>query len=64
MVQCRPVKLLLHHSQQNHFCMDLAVCQEACIAETGKGLPQIVATKLEAQNHLECHCINICLYWN
>lgn len=28
-----------------------------CHAETGKGLPQTVATKLEAQNSLECHCI-------
>jgi hypothetical protein len=29
--------------------MDLALCQ----AETGKGLPQTFATKLEAQNHLK-----------
>jgi hypothetical protein len=28
-----------------------------CHAETGKSLPQTVATKLEAQNHLECHCM-------
>ena len=26
-------------------------------AETGNGLPQTVATKLEAQNRLECHCM-------
>uniref|UniRef100_A0A0E9SHC0 Uncharacterized protein n=1 Tax=Anguilla anguilla TaxID=7936 RepID=A0A0E9SHC0_ANGAN len=35
-----------------------------CHAETGKGPFQIVATKLEAQNHLECQCIKICLHWN
>uniref|UniRef100_A0A0E9RCL1 Uncharacterized protein n=1 Tax=Anguilla anguilla TaxID=7936 RepID=A0A0E9RCL1_ANGAN len=29
-----------------------------------KALFQIVATKLEAQNHLECQCIKICLHWN
>jgi hypothetical protein len=28
-----------------------------CHAETAKGLPQTVATKLEAQNCLECHCM-------
>ena len=26
-------------------------------AEAGNGLPQTVATKLEAQNCLECHCM-------
>jgi hypothetical protein len=30
-----------------------------CHAETGKGLPQTVATKLEEQNHLECHCTSL-----
>jgi hypothetical protein len=28
-----------------------------CNVGTGKGLPQTVATKLEAQNRLECHCM-------
>jgi hypothetical protein len=28
-----------------------------CHAETGKGPPQTVATKLEAQNRLECPCM-------
>jgi hypothetical protein len=41
----------------NHFCMDLALCTGHCHAETGKGLPQTVATKLEAQNRLECDCM-------
>ena len=39
------------------FCIYLALCTGHCHAETGKGLPQTVATKLEAQNRLECHCI-------
>ena len=39
----------------NHFCMDLALGH--CHAETGKGLPQTVATKLEAQNCLEYQCM-------
>ena len=29
--------------------------QGKCHAETGKGLPQTVATKLEARNCIECH---------
>ena len=41
----------------NHFCMDLALCTGSCHAETGKGLPQNVATKLEAENRLECNCM-------
>ena len=32
--------------------MHLALCTGHCHAETGKGLPQTVATKLEAQNRL------------
>ena len=28
-----------------------------CHAKIGMGLPQNVATKLEAQNRLECHCM-------
>jgi hypothetical protein len=33
----------------NNFCMDLALC----MGQTGKGLSQTVATKLEAQNCLD-----------
>ena len=46
----------------NYFCMDPALCTGGhCHAETGKGLPQTVATKLEAQNHLEGHCYAVAL---
>ena len=45
----------------NHFCIDFALCRGHCHAETGMGRPQTVATKLEAQNFLECHCT---LYMN
>ena len=38
----------------NHF---FNLCTGNCHAETGKGLPQTVSTKLEAENHLECHCM-------
>ena len=31
--------------------------QGPCHAETGNGQPQTVATKLEAQNHIELHCM-------
>jgi hypothetical protein len=54
---CRPVKFF--HTDLNkpflygpHF-----VDKGHCHAETGKGLPQTVATKLGAQNRLECYCI-------
>ena len=49
------------HSFGKAFCMHLALCTGHCRAETGKGLPQTIATTLEAQNHLECHCIKISL---
>ena len=44
----------------NHFCMDFTLCLGALSTETGKGCLQTVATKLEAQNHLECHCMLQC----
>ena len=46
-------RVLPHRSRQRIY-----VCAQVnCHAETGKGLPQTVATKLKAQNHLECNCI-------
>ena len=44
----------------NHFCMDLAWCAGNCHVETGKGLLQTVATKMEAHNCLECQCM---MWW-
>jgi hypothetical protein len=41
----------------NHFCMDLALCTGHCHVETGKGLPQTVATKLEVQNRLSLYSV-------
>ena len=42
----------------NHFCIHLALCIWGhCHAGTGKDFPQTVAMKLEAHNHLECHCM-------
>uniref|UniRef100_A0A8C8D1I7 Uncharacterized protein n=1 Tax=Oncorhynchus tshawytscha TaxID=74940 RepID=A0A8C8D1I7_ONCTS len=39
-------------------CRSTTLCAHGnCHAETGKGLPQTVATKLGAQNCLECQCM-------
>ena len=37
---------------------EVFLCSQGhCHDETGKGLPQTIATMLEAQNHLVCHCM-------
>ena len=41
----------------NHFCMDLALCKGALSCWNRKGHSQTVASMLEAQNRLECHCM-------
>ena len=48
----------------NHSVWTSLCARGHCRAETGKGLPQTVATKLEAQNRLECHSVKIFLYWH
>jgi len=53
---CRPVKFL--HTDRQTISVWTSLCaREHCHGERGKGLPQTVATKLEEQNHLECHCM-------
>ncbi|KAK6303711.1 hypothetical protein J4Q44_G00261650 [Coregonus suidteri] len=51
---CRPVKFF-HTDLDKPYLYGPCFVHGHCLAETGKGLPQTVATKLEAQNHLECH---------
>jgi hypothetical protein len=51
---CRPVKFL-HTDLNKPFLYGHRFVHGGDYAETGKGLPQTVATKLEAQNCLECH---------
>ena len=53
---CRPVKLF-HTDLNKPFLYGPHFVHDHSNAETGKGLPQTVATKLEAQNLLECHCM-------
>ena len=54
---CKPVKFF-HTDLDKPFLFGPRFVQQGpCHAETGKGLPQTVATKLETQNHLECHCM-------
>ena len=53
---CRPVKFF-HTDLNKPFPYGPLCARGHCHAETGKGLPQTVATKLEAQNCLECHCM-------
>ena len=48
----------------NHFCMHLTLCMGALSCCNRKGPPQTVATKLEAKNHLECHCMLFSLHWS
>jgi hypothetical protein len=54
---CRPVKFF-HTDLYKPLMYGPRLCAQGhCNAETGKGLPHPVATKLEAQNHLECYCM-------
>jgi hypothetical protein len=53
---CRPVKLFQTDRQIISVWPSLYALGH-CYAETGKDLPQTVATKLEAQNRLECQCM-------
>ena len=47
-----------HTDLNKSFSIWTSLCAHGhCHSEKGMGLPQTVATKLEAQNRLECHCM-------
>jgi hypothetical protein len=54
---CRPVKFFHTDLRQTISLWTLLCAQGHCHTETAKGLPQTFAIMLEAQNHLECHCM-------
>ena len=56
-VLCRPVKFFHTDLDKPFLHVPRFVHGGHCHDETGKGLSQTVATKLEAQNRLECHCM-------
>jgi hypothetical protein len=54
---CRPVKFF-HTDLDKPFLYGPRFVHEGILMlKLGKCLPQTVATKLEAQKHLECHCM-------
>jgi hypothetical protein len=50
-------QVLRHRSRQTISVLTSLCALGHCHAETGKGLPQTIATKLEARNRLESHCM-------